>query len=346
MIKLIDLFSGCGGFTEGFKQAGFTPTLAVEWERFSAATYFHNFGNHVIQDDIWDIPLDAYPSADVIIGGPPCQGFSNLGTKDPNDPRNNLIFIYVDILKHVQPKVFVVENVPLFLQSKQFTKFKSLTSELLDNYQISSTIMNAADYGVPQLRKRAIIVGVKNGKFTFPAKTHKERITLREAFEGIPLFPDSKVLPSNRKLKNGIPGPFSSDELHITSTSKMVELRCSYVPPSGNRHDIPYELKAPYLRRKDTGYVDVYGRLEWDKPSVTIRTDFTQPGGGRYIHPQWENPKINRGLTLLEGIRIQSFPDNYLWCGSKTGITKQIGNAVPPLLAKTIATQIKSQIFT
>jgi DNA (cytosine-5)-methyltransferase 1 len=171
-LTLMDLFAGAGGFTLGFVQAGFVPIFAVELDKSAAATYQANFGNHCLQEDIHYIAN--FPYADVIIGGPPCQGFSNLGAHIPNDPRNQLWRHYVRAIEEVRPLVFVVENVPPLLTSAEGQELIKKTQAL--GYKVEGRILNTADYGVPQIRKRTIIIGSRVGTVIFPQQTHMSRL--------------------------------------------------------------------------------------------------------------------------------------------------------------------------
>lgn len=193
---LMDLFAGAGGFTQGFVQAGFVPIFAVENDVDAAATYNANFGSHCLTADINDVKR--FPAADVIIGGPPCQGFSNLGSHIPDDPRNQLWRHFVRAVEQSSPLVFVVENVPPLLRSEEGQELVRETQAM--GYQVVGRILNAADYGVPQTRKRTIIIGTRIGKPEFPKQTHvdpKKRdlttshlsdwVTVRQAIGDLPL---------------------------------------------------------------------------------------------------------------------------------------------------------------
>ena len=354
-MDLIDVFAGCGGITEGFRRAGFNSVMAVEWDRSAAATYASNFGDHVECSDITKLPDDAFPSADVVVGGPPCQGFSNLGRRDPADPRNLLWQEYARVVRSVRPRVFVLENVPQFLKSDQFQLFVEWTRNgCLSEYELAAGILNAADYGVPQRRRRAIVIGAKRGQVTLPPSTHGQNdqsmpwATVRDAFRGIPFETGPTTLPG-QKLKSGIPGPFKVSELHLSRRPQKISLqRYDLVPPGGGRFDLPDYLLPDCWRNKPTGTVDVMGRMEWNRPSLTIRTEFFKPEKGRYLHPQWDaddpTKRVNRSISHWEAARIQSFPDDFVWCGSKIEIAKQIGNAVPPLLAEAVARHVAASI--
>ncbi len=346
-MRVIDLFAGCGGMTEGFRSAGYDSVFAVEWDAHAAATFAANFGDHVDVADITTLPDEAFPKADVVIGGPPCQGFSNLGTRNPDDPRNVLWREYARVVSVVQPSVFVLENVPQFLTSDQFDIFRSWTeSGPLEGYELVWGVVNAADHGVPQRRKRAIVIGSRTGSPTLPPATHGDDrpwTSVREAFEGIPFETGPSKLP-DRSLESGIPGPFKAPEIHLSRNPTPLSLdRYDHVPPGGSRFDLPDELLPACWANKPTGTTDVMGRLEWDRPSLTVRTEFFKPEKGRYLHPQWdEDPskRVNRVISHWEAARLQSFPDDFVWCGSKIEIAKQIGNAVPPRLAEAIARHI------
>jgi DNA (cytosine-5)-methyltransferase 1 len=353
---VIDLFSGCGGLTEGFRQQGYSPVYAVEWDASAATTYAQNFGDHVVCGDITEIDEQSIPKADVVVGGPPCQGFSQLGTRDPDDPRNLLWQEYARVVQSVQPAIFVLENVPRFLKSDQFELMQDLTTEggLLDGYELAFDVLNAADFGVPQRRKRAIVIGSRAVSPTIPWPTHGEKVRqpwmgLREALEGVPYEAGPSDLP-DRQLPNGIAGPFKAPELHLSRNPRGPSLkRYDSVPPGGNRFDLPEELLPNCWRNKPTGTTDVMGRLEWDRPSLTIRTEFFKPEKGRYLHPQWEaddtSRRVNRPITHWEAARIQGFPDDFVWCGSKIEIARQIGNAVPVGLAAALARHIKDEML-
>ena len=366
---MIDLFAGCGGMTRGFVDVGFTPELAVEFNLHAAATYASNFGeNHTFCGDIADLRDDQIPAVEAVIGGPPCQEFSNLGSKNIKDPRNKLWREYVRVVLKANPKVFVIENVDRFMKSNEFCLLLKETRSggSLEEYEITYGTLNAADYGVAQRRVRTIVIGSRIGRIDLPRRTHAQSpskeggegllpwVPLRERISDVNLHPGSTTLPSKETLLFGrvVPGPFTSREIHVgrNPTEKSLR-RYAIVPPGGGRFDIARE--APELlprcwAEKPTGTTDVMGRLEWDKPSVTIRTEFFKPEKGRYLHPQWvaRNPamQVNRPITHYEAARIQDFPDSFEWCGSKIEIAKQIGNAVPVGLARSIAEHVIAHI--
>jgi DNA (cytosine-5)-methyltransferase 1 len=331
VLTVMDLFAGAGGLTQGFVQAGFTPVFAVEINKAAAATYEANFGPHCSTEDINN--TGNFPATDVIIGGPPCQGFSNLGAHLANDPRNQLWRHYVRAVEQSLPAVFVVENVPPLLNSEEGQELIRETRAL--GYSVEGRILNAADYGVPQVRKRTIIIGSRIGSVLFPEPTHidpKKRdlltldrydwVTVRQAIGDLPFEPTEHSLHFRRN-----------------PTPKSIE-RYKHIPPGGNRWNLPPELMPDCWKRKTKGGTDLFGRLRWDEPSVTIRTEFFKPEKGRYLHPEAHRP-----ITHREAARIQGFPDEFVFEGSKIEIAKQIGNAVPVQLAHMIAVAVKQMIY-
>jgi DNA (cytosine-5)-methyltransferase 1 len=359
---VIDLFAGCGGLTAGFVQAGFEPVYAVEWNLHAAATYAANYGeDHMFCGDIAEVPTDAIPAADVIIGGPPCQGFSNLGSKDVDDPRNTLWRQYLRFVNAAKPSFFVIENVDRFRASDEFALLKQEENGgLLKDYTLTDGLLLAADYGAPQRRLRTIVVGSRVGRVELPSPTHarapqrgktKRWRTVRDAIDGLPTRPDTTSLPESEVDFFGerVPGIFKGLDLHFgRRPTERSLLRYDCIPPGGGRFDLPDDLMPDCWRNKPTGTTDVMGRMRWDQPSLTIRTEFFKPEKGQYLHPQWEpddaRARVNRVITHYEAALLQSFPSNYLWCGSKIEIAKQIGNAVPPALAAALGRHLASRL--
>jgi DNA (cytosine-5)-methyltransferase 1 len=342
-LYVADLFAGAGGLTEGFRQAGFSPVAAVEHEEWAARTYAANFGDHVLVCPIEDVEVRRNgnrlmwsglgtegaslefesPEIDVLVGGPPCQGFSPLGRmndSDSSDPRNKLWKHYVRILDVVQPKAFVVENVPELLKSPEFER---LRQHVQKSYDLEYAVLNAAHYGVPQARKRAIVIGCRTGKASLPTASTVRR-TVRDAIGDLPRIPDGKNWHIGRN-----PRPSSIE-------------RYKAVPAGGNRFDLiktRRDLAPPCWIKKTTGSTDVFGRMRWDEPAPTIRTEFFKPEKGRYLHPEAHRP-----ITIREAARLQTFPDGFEFIGSNVQVAKQIGNAVPVALAERIAAQIRTTL--
>lgn len=360
-LTMIDLFAGCGGMTAGFVPHGFDPVLSVEWNLHAAATYAANFGeDHTVWGDIAKIPNSAIPEVDVVIGGPPCQGFSNLGSRDVNDPRNQLWKQYLRVVQQAHPQVFVIENVDRFMGSPQFQLLLNEADDgMIRDYELSYGLLLAANYGVAQRRLRAIVIGSRVGHIPLPAPTHakvpsgslRPWKTVRERIVALPDRPSTTELPEARTTFFGemVPGQFKWLDLHFGRKPRERSLmRYDCVPPGGGRFDLPDELLPDCWRNKPTGTTDVMGRMRWDAPSLTIRTEFFKPEKGQYLHPQWEpgdrSRRVNRVITHLEAALLQDFPETFAWCGSKIEIAKQIGNAVPVGLASAVARHLQQYL--
>jgi len=345
---VLDLFSGCGGLTEGFtsvreRPARLVPIGAVEIDRYAAATYASNFGSHVHQGDISDWIAGHLPRADVVVGGPPCQGFSALGKRDPDDNRNKLWIRYAEVVATVRPHYFVLENVTPFLRSEQFRQLQEATNSDGDlrDYTLegSPLAVNASEYGAAQKRRRAVVVGrLRDLPPIEMAKVSKAR-TVRDAIGETQARVTAKELPertSTVKIANGsveTPGVFLTSDLHLTRNFTELSLRrFAAIKVGGNRHDLPDDLRAPCWLNHHDGSHDVMGRLHWERPSVTIRTEFWKPEKGRYLHPVADRP-----ITHMEAALLQGFPAGFRWCGTKVAIGRQIGNAVPVELGRAIA---------
>jgi site-specific DNA-cytosine methylase len=489
-ITVLDLFAGCGGLTEGFHQfrpansdvPAFRSVGAVEWEPAAAASYAMNFGSaserpqyyeppEIICRDIvsWQ-PKWRRGEVDVVVGGPPCQGFSGLNRHKVRAERNELWQEFIRVVVVLQPKVFVIENVDRFVRSLEFNDLKErIGSGDLTNYKLvdapgakaSDTdwenarryLLNAADYGARQARRRAIVIAVRTDvdlapeRMRYPEPTHSRHALSEAGCSGldVPLgqIPWSTVddlfaetaglnlgstdLPAARSITiEDIPGtfagPFATTELHISRNPEAISLaRYKAIPADGNRKHLrgrflcrpdggaemiiekvgrfrdgdgrlevlgshrvvedgvttsravsvrAYEVEKAkeaggsgrskseafrvelgegeltrgatleYLSTRawddhDAGAGDVMGRIRKGHPSVTIRTEFFKPEKGRYLHPLEDRP-----ITHYEAARLQGFPDHFQWCGSKTEIAKQIGNAVPVPLAMKIAESV------
>jgi DNA (cytosine-5)-methyltransferase 1 len=336
---VVDLFAGCGGFTAGFLSLdGFNPVAAVEHDIEAAATYAENFGDHVYVGDISEWTKSEMPSAQVVIGGPPCQGFSALGLQDPDDPRSQLWNEYLRVLRAVDPDFFVLENVPQFLGSQQFRDLTAQTwrGGKLARWKLEPHLLNAAHYGAAQARKRAIVIGRRTGTPELGApRVSAEVMVLRDVLRHVSPRVTAVDLPDSWSTfrEQPIRGVFKMSDLHVTRRpTAMSEARYRAIPEKGNRFNLPPRLQTPGWRKHTSGSGDVMGRLHWDKPSVTIRTEFFKPEKGRYLHPTEHRP-----ITHYEAALIQGFPEDFLWCGTKVAIARQIGNAVPVPLGRAVA---------
>lgn len=315
MPGFVDLFSGCGGLTWGFVASGWEPVFAVESDGDAVQTYGKNFGDVAIMAGVENVPFRGV-EADAIIAGLPCQGFTSLSRRSiGRDRRNGLFREVVRAIRAVEPRVFLVENVPYFLDSWSGTTFIRMTKRL--GYHIESQILDAVDYGVPQFRRRAFVMGTKRGKPTWPDPLGTPPKTVRDAIGNLPF----KI--SGRGMDR------------TTSCGNTSMERIRHIPVGGSRTDLPRALMAPCWRRHGSGAFDVMGRLRWGEPSVSVRTEFIKPEKGRYLHPE-----ANRPITLREGALLQSFPKEFRFCGSMTSIARQIGNAVPPVLSRRLATEL------
>ncbi len=352
---LIDLFAGAGGLTLGFDPRlghNFKSVWANDSSELAAETYSANFGTHCVAGDILEILASGVeiPRADVVIGGPPCQGFSLLNKNRENDPRKTLWRPFMEIVERSGARVFLIENVPQILASEEHREIVGYAEQI--GFVTHSEKLCAADYGVPQTRSRAFILGsrvgdpreffppmrrfynARNGFQTSSTLFQSQYVdhpetwrTVRDAIRDLPLKPVGTEVRDE-------PAPLN---LHFgrNPTAKSLA-RYQAIPDEGmNRFDL--QQLAPHLTpscwiRKKSGGTDLFGRLWWDRPAVTIRTEFYKPEKGRYLHPSEHRP-----ITMREAARFQSFPDWFEFKGTKIEIAKQIGNAVPPVLAAHVA---------
>jgi DNA (cytosine-5)-methyltransferase 1 len=333
-LTIIDLFAGCGGLTQGFEDTKkFRSIFAVEWDQDAAATYRQNFGDHVFAGPIEEV--ETFPRADVVIGGPPCQGFSPLNMRGVGLERRGLWREYLRALEESQPAVFLMENVPELLRSAEYASFRRAAERL--GFTVDGAIVQAADYGVPQTRKRAIVIGSRVGEPAWPQATHfapgsgpdgaPQWRTVRDAIGDLPEEPTGEDWHNPRN-----PRPMSLE-------------RYRTIPNEGeNRFDLSArrpDITPPCWLRKKSGSTDVFGRLWWDRPGFTIRTEFYKPEKGRYLHPTAHRP-----ITVREAARLMSFDDRFIFPTdqSMTSVARQIGNAVPPMLARCLAASLADHL--
>ena len=336
MNNIIDLFCGCGGLSKGFEMAGFNTVLAIDFWKDAVETFNNNHKNKVaICDDVSKISnefLDNLTQKNKItgiVGGPPCQGYSTVGKRDINDDRNYLYLQYCRIVEKVKPEFFVLENVKGLLTLNN-GKFKEDIVERFTKlgYIVDYKILNSADYGVPQNRNRVFFVGIKNKKFKFPNEKSK-KVTTYEAISDLTSYEDKyttsaqtsyqkNMRENNKQLKN------NEFTVHTEKTIDVI----SKIPDGGKITDLPKEFWE--IRKYNKAFQRMNSKLQ----SNTIDT-----GHRNYFHYS-----ENRIPTVRESARIQSFPDNFIFYGSRTSQYKQVGNAVPPLLANAIAIEIMKQI--
>lgn len=357
-LKLIDLFSGCGGFTLGFGQLRtprgepiFKPVWANDFDEDSVASYNANFGDHCVLGNIVDLLEEGIeiPEAEIVIGGPPCQGYSLLNKDREADPRKQLWRPYMDVVEKVDAKVFVMENVPQLLGSAEHDDIKDRAEEL--GFEVESARLLAADYGVPQTRERAFIIGsrVQNPAECFPPpRTHYNPENGQTSIEDLGRGRQPSALREWNTVQDAIadlPPPLGTEirdedgpfNFHFSRnpTAKSIRRYIAVQEQGANRYDL--EKRAPEItpacwKRKTSGGTDIFGRLWWDRPAFTIRTEFFKPEKGRTLHPDQ-----HRAITHREAARFQSFPDWFEFAGSKRSIARQIGNAVPSRLGAHVA---------
>jgi len=318
-MEFIELCSGAGGLSKGFIQCGFKPILLNDIDKYCIETLKKNHPNvTIINKCMKEIDLNLYKNIDILMGGVPCQSFSYAGKrKGLDDMRGNLLLEFIKIVKNICPKIFIIENVKGLYTHCNGTTFKKIYDEIenTNNYNIYCKVLNSNDYGVPQNRERLFIVGVsKNIKkeFKFPEKLEYKPV-LRDVLENCP----------------------TSDGIEYSEKKKkLFEL----IPEGGCWVDLPIDMQKTYLGKSfesGGGKRGILKRLHMDKPCLTLLTSPSQKQTER-CHPIKTRP-----LQILEYARIQTFPDDYKFCGSLNQKYKQIGNAVPVKLAYHLAKEIK-----
>lgn len=355
-MRVIDLFAGCGGLSLGFIKDGYEVVKAVEYDPVIANTYKQNHPEvDVIVNDIRNVDscgLFQPSDADVIIGGPPCQGFSMAGARIRHgfidDPRNYLFKHYFNIVRTVKPKMFIMENVKgiaTMQEGKIFEEIQSIfqNSSLLNGepYHLYHRVVKAVDFGIPQKRERMIIMGTTLNGVDFDTAWEKTRqdilsdipsffypVTIRDAIGNLPNTTKSGEICNPTPASNYqryLASNLTKIQNHTQSDhSKLAISRMSRVHNDENFTVLDEEIKSVHSGS--------YGRLCWDKQANTITTRFDTPAGGKFIHPD-----KNRTLSPREAARIQSFPDDFVFYGDKRSISRQIGNAVPPKIAYFLA---------
>lgn len=341
-LNVLDLFCGAGGLSCGFERAGFNILLGIDNDKKALETFEANHnGAKSICGDITGISYEDIRAVignqqiDVIVGGPPCQGFSLSGPRNFNDPRNKLYLSYIRLVQEIRPRAFVIENVPgLVGLFKGEVKDSIVESLSVLGYDVKYKILCAADYGVPQSRKRVVFVGVKKGEreFFYP-ETLDYIVTCEMALSDLPALTDTRgedvqdYVAAPQNLYQEIMREKSPKvRNHIAAThSEKVQHIISLVPDGGNYKNLPEEY------RSSRNFHVAWTRFASQKPAPTIDT-----GHRHHFHYRY-----NRVPTVRECARIQSFPDDFIFIGNKTQQFRQVGNAVPPLMAERIAEQVK-----
>lgn len=345
--KAIDLFCGAGGLSTGLKKSGFRLCLGVDIDEKALKTYKCNLKRtKVLKEDIKKVTgekiteLTGINRRDnfLLAGCPPCQGFSSLGKRDANDEKNELVYEYIRIINELEPSFILMENVPGMSTGVGKEIFKNVVKELEENYHVEYATLNAADFGVPQIRKRLVLHGIRNDVYDnlgldkekqkiLPKSTHsKEKkkgyrkwVTVRKAIFDLP------ILGAGESYDDGIVKNHKARSLSETNIERLQEIRLH----GGNREMISEELQLECHKKENVSYTDTYGIIDPDKPAPTITSGCTIISKGRYCHPTQ-----NRGLSIREAARLQSFDDKFEFQGNMGEMSLQIGNAVPPKLAQ------------
>lgn len=347
-MKVLDLFSGAGGTAWGFLQAGFEIAGAVDIDDAAIRTYLQNIHVQPMKMDLLTVEATELQQRfnlqegelDVLVGCPPCQGFTRMvGDRGADDPRNNLVLRYLEIVKVLKPKCIVFENVPGINKKHGEILFQQFCLELKNlgygfDFENPGRVLNAADYGVPQLRERVVLIAGRDGQIPpYPVPTHgapdsdgvlngqlQRWVSVEEALQEYPaieagqthdLIPNHRARAMGERVKNFI--------------SLITE-------PGGSRTDVPQEFWLECHKKTGCGHLDVYGRLPLDRPAGVMTSGCTNVSKGRFVHPTQ-----NRGISFREAARLQSFPNEFIFEGNMDEISTQIGNAVPPVLARAIA---------
>jgi len=344
-----DVFSGVGGSSLGFVRAGFVPVGAVDVDEIANATYQMNIGLHPITADATRVSSDKlsrmWGTVDVLVGCPPCQGFSDLLAKRrgfADDPRNNLVVKFLKIIEVIEPRAVVFENVDGINRGAGRRYLELFIRSLRKlGYHVACGSLNAADYGVPQRRIRMIVIASRESELGLPPPTHgdpnsdlvsngelKPWRTVRDAISDLPPLQPGERHPD---VPNHYAKPLPPHWLELVKR----------VPKDGgSRTSVPERYWLPCHRRNPKVFTNVFSRLWWDRPSVTITTGAWDPSKGRFVHPEQD-----RGLSLREAARLQTFPDDFVFLGTPPRIIKHIGNAFPPLLSEIIAEWVKKTVL-
>ena len=362
-IKIVDLFAGVGGLSYGFAyDDAFEIVAANEIMPNMAKAYQLNHPSvKVYNKDVKDFGISDLEKdfgirsgdIDLVVGGPPCQAYSTVGKRLVDDPRGKLFQEYYRVLKELSPKAFIFENVKGLLSLRKGELLKNIL-ELFSSlgYFIKYEILNAADYGAPQVRERVFIIGTKlEDGFSFPEPTHydpkkgeklfekgtKPYVTLSDAIGDLPFIKTGEESfeyfsePQNdfqKKMRENAPLRLM-DHSAPNNNARLVKIM-ENLPDGGSPMDLPEEM------RPKSGFANTYCRLWWNRPSTTITRNLSTPSSSRCIHPRAPRP-----LTTREGARIQCFPDNYIFYGSRNDKNLQIGNAVPTFLSEVLKEQMK-----
>jgi DNA (cytosine-5)-methyltransferase 1 len=317
--KAAEVFSGAGLFGAAFKEMGFATVYAAEINPRAVKSFNLNVAPVAEVRDAQAVRSDI--RCDILLAGPPCQGFSTQSACNPSAhaatarKRNKLSLVVSEWASATKAKVVVVENVPKFFESWHWTRLRRAMDVL--GYECAAWVLRAESYGAPQLRTRAFGIFSKLGLPEAPKPSVRRPMTVREAFEGLPVQPDESGM-------------------HFAPPPSPIALsRFRHIPPCGDKRDVirrAPELCPPSWQRMGVEATDVWGRLDYDRPANTLRCDFQNASKGRYVHPI-----ADRVITLREGARIQGVPDIWRFEGVRGHVAEQIGNGVPLPLGRAVA---------
>lgn len=359
-LRAIDLFAGAGGLSRGFEWAGLGEVVgAIELDEAAAQTFAANHPSaKTWVEDIRNVDpdsvVDEVGAVDVVLGGPMCQGVSQRGPRDPHDPRNFAFWTFAQYVRRLKPRFFIMENVPAVASDVHNRKLAIAIFEELESlgYNLSAEVVCAAWFGVPQLRYRLVVLGAADGVPVFPGCVrnaiqqhtgHMDFVTVEEAIGDLPEISsgggvDEQKMPT-------VPGPLSDYAQtmrrgarhlynHWSSDTAAVNLdRIQHVPEGGNWHDIPLELLPPRFREvRLSDHTTTYRRLDRDHPAHVITCLCGNVTAGAFTHPTQ-----HRAISVREAARLQGFPDEHRFLGPRSSQYRQVGNAVPALMARRLA---------
>jgi DNA (cytosine-5)-methyltransferase 1 len=342
----LDLFCGIGGLTLGLHRAGLRSLGGVDCWPDALATFERNLGLPTMEADLSEASVEelaaglgfTQPDVDIVVGGPPCQGFSTVGKRDHRDPRNKLWTHLYELVNALRPAYVIIENVEGLIVSDRGRIRRSIEASFHEiGYGMKSELLRAADFGVPQLRKRVLFLGWLEGltEPQFPEPSGNPYVTVEDAIFDLPELGPGETktkyggrarTPYQRARRNG------SRTLHNHTAANhppSLVRALEHIPDGGNRKSIPDELQPK------SGFHNSYARLASWKPAIAVTSNMRKPSSARATHPTQ-----HRGLTVREGLRLQSFDDDFVVLGSRTSQYLQVGNAVPPILAEAIGVQV------
>jgi DNA (cytosine-5)-methyltransferase 1 len=335
----VDLFCGAGGFSSGLERAGVQILGALDCWRPAVESYRSNFSHPVIEADASATDVGLFlekcgidRQVDIVVGGPPCQGFSIQRIGADSDNRNDLILEFARFVRGIRPRMFVMENVPGLLGKRGIEIAAEFQESMTQaGYTVMVERIDAADFGVPQSRRRVLFIGWLRNEirpFHLKVPVQPKRRTVMDAIADLPSPASSRV--------------GATDPLHWRTRLSALNLeRLAHIPPGGGFENLPVSLRveAHKAGADRIGHRNVYGRLHPDRPANTITAKFDSFTRGKFAHPL-----ENRNITLREGARLQSFDDGFEFCGTQEDIAALIGNAVPPLVAFSIGQQLVNHL--